>query len=191
MLELGTRKLHHKMLRARCVGRDERQVDLGLHRGRQLDLGLFGRFFEPLEGHFVVRQIDSLVLLEFVDDPLYQRFIHVIAAEVRVAIGRFDFDDAFAHFKNGNVERAAAKVENGDRLVLFLVEPVGQGGRRRLVDDAHHFEARDLTGVLGGLTLCVVEVSRNGDDGLINFAAEIIFGGLLQLLQDHRRNFRR
>ena len=37
----------------------------------------------------------------------------------------------------------------------------------------------------------VVEVSRDGDDGLFYFLAEIVFGRLLHLLQDHGRDFRR
>ena len=50
--------------------------------------------------------------------------------------------------------------------VFCLVEPVGERGRGRLVDDAQHFEAGDLAGVLGGLALGVVEIGRNGDDRL-------------------------
>jgi hypothetical protein len=40
-----------------------------------------------------------------------------------------------------HVERAAAEVEDEDRLVAaFLVEPVRERGRGRLVDDAQHLE---------------------------------------------------
>jgi len=55
---------------------------------------------------------------------------------VRVAVGRLHFDDALAHFEDRDVERAAAEVVDGDRLVLLLVEAVGERGGRRLVDDA-------------------------------------------------------
>jgi hypothetical protein len=57
---------------------------------------------------------------------------------VRVAVRGLHFDDALADFEDGDVEGAAAEVEDRDGLLLLLVEPVGQGGRRRLVDDAHH-----------------------------------------------------
>ena len=105
-------------------------------------------------------EIDAFLLLELRDDPVDDALVEVVAAEVRVAVGRLDLDDAFADFEDRDVEGAAAEVVDGDRLVLLLVEPVGQRRRRRLVDDAHHFEAGDLPGVLGGLALRVVEVGR-------------------------------
>ena len=51
--ELGARELHRQMLRTRRVGRDERQVDLGLRGARQLDLGLLGGFLQALQGELV------------------------------------------------------------------------------------------------------------------------------------------
>ena len=87
---------------------------------------------------------------------------------MRVAVGRFDFDDAFADFEDRDIERTAAEVENRDDLVLFLVQTVRQSGRGRLVDDTQDFETRDLAGVFGRLTLCVVKISRNSDYGLFD-----------------------
>src|SRR5690606_37137709 len=61
----------------------------------------------------------------------------------------------------------------------------------RLVDDALDFQARDATGVFGGLTLTVVEVSRNRDDGFRHYLAEVVFGGLLHLAQHVGGHLRR
>jgi hypothetical protein len=94
---------------------------------------------------------------------------------VGVTVGRFHFDNAFADFKDRNVERAAAEVKHGNRLVFLLVETIGKRRSRWLVHDTHYFEARDLAGVFSRLALRVVEVSRNGDHGLINFLAEVVF----------------
>ena len=56
------------------VSRDERQIEFGLHRRRQLNLGFLRCLLETLEGHTVFTQIESLVFFEFigqvVDDPL-------------------------------------------------------------------------------------------------------------------------
>ena len=110
---------------------------------------------------------------------------------MRVAIGGLDLDDAFADFENGNVECAAAEVVHGDRLILFLIKAIGQGSRGGLVDDALHIQAGDLARVLGGLALCVVEISRNGDDRLGNRLAQIGLGGFLEFLQNHGRDLGR
>ena len=146
---------------------------------------------QALQRHPVLAEIDAFGLLELGDDPVDDPLIEVVAAEVRVAVGRLHLDDALADFEDRDVERAAAEVVDGDRLVLLLVEAVGQRRRGRLVDDAHHLEAGDLAGVLGRLPLRVVEVGRHGDDGLADRLAEILLGRLLQLLQDHRGDFGR
>ena len=99
-------------------------------------------------------------------------------------------EHAVADLKDRNVEGAAAEVVDRDGACLLLVESVSERSRGRLVDDAQHFEAGDLAGVLGGLTLCVVEIGRNGDDGLLDLLPEIGFRRLLHLLQDEGGNLR-
>ena len=95
---------------------------------------------------------------------------------------RLHLEHAVADLEHRHVERAAAEVEDEDRLVVaFLVEAVRERGRGGLVDDAQHFEARDLTGLLGGLALGVVEVRGHGDDGLVHGLAEVALGVALQL----------
>ena len=136
-------------------------------------------------------EIDAVGLLELRREPLDDPIVEVVAAEVRVAVGGLHFDHALADFEDRDVERAAAEVVDGDRLVLLLVEAVGQRRRGRLVDDAQDVEAGDLAGVLGGLALRVVEVRRHGDDRVGDLLAEVVLGRLLQLLQNHRRDFRR
>ncbi len=100
-----------------CVGGDERQVDLRLLRGRQLDLRLLRGLVEALEGHRVLRQVDRLVLLELAREPVDDRLVEVVAAEVVVTGGRLDLEDAVADLEHRHVERAAAEVEDEDRLV--------------------------------------------------------------------------
>ena len=140
---LARDQLHRQVLRAGRVGGDERQVDLGLHHRRELHLRLLRRLAQPLQRHAVLAEIDAVALLELVDDPLDDALVEVVAAQVRVAVGRLDLDDALADFEDRDVERAAAEVVDRDGLVLLLVEAVGQRRRGRLVDDAHHFEAGD------------------------------------------------
>ena len=190
LLELGARQLHRQVLRTGLVGGDEGQVDLGLRARRQLDLRLLGGFLQPLQRQLVVLQVDALFLLELGRQVFDEAHVEVLAAEEGVAVGRLHLEHAVADLEHRDVEGAAAKVIDGDRLAFLLVEAVGERGRGRLVDDAQHFEAGDLAGVLGGLALGVVEIGRNGDDRLLDLLAEIGFRRFLHLLQDHRRDLR-
>ncbi|MNQ80635.1 NAD-specific glutamate dehydrogenase [compost metagenome] len=98
----------------------------------------------------------------------------------------------FGDFDDRNVEGTATQVINDDSVVaLGLVHAVGQRRGGRLVDDALDVETGDAAGVLGGLALAVVEVGRHGDHRFGDRLAEIVFGGLLHLLEDFRGDLRR
>ena len=45
-----------------------------------------------------------------------------------------------------------------------------------LVDDTKHLQARDSSGVLGGLALAIIEIGRDGDDGLADRLAKLGLG---------------
>jgi hypothetical protein len=191
LFELGPVQLELQVLRPAGVGGDERQIDLRLaHRG-QLALGLLGRLLQTLQGHLVLRQVDPLLFLELGDDPVDQLGVQIVAAEVRVAVGRLDLHDPFADLEDRDVERPAAEVEDGDGLVGFPLQPVSQRRRGRLVDDALDGQTGDLPGVLGRLALGVVEVGGHCDDRARHLLAQVGLGGLLQLAQDERRDLRR
>ena len=67
----------------------------------------------------------------------------------------------------------------------LLVETVGDGGGSGLVDDSEHVEAGNETGVLGGLTLRVVEVGGDSDDSVVDGATEVGLSDLSHLDEDH------
>ncbi|EXI75647.1 MAG: NAD-specific glutamate dehydrogenase [Candidatus Accumulibacter sp. SK-11] len=184
------------MLRARGVGSDVWQVDLGLLPGRQLDLGLFRGILETLQRQHIGLQVDPALFLELVDDVVDQPLVEILATEEGIAVGRQHFELVLS-FNLGNlddrdVESATTEVIDGNLLVaLFLVHAESKGSGRRLVDDPLDFEPGDPPGILGCLPLAVVEVGGNGDHRLADFLAEIVLGGLLHLAQDLRRYLRR
>ncbi|MPM41849.1 hypothetical protein SDC9_88509 [bioreactor metagenome] len=189
--ELGPGQGDVHMHRAVLIHRDERQIDVGRHAARQFALGLFGRFLEPLQRLHILAQVDAVFLLEGFGQIVDHRLVEVVPAEMGIAVGGIHFKDAVADFQNRDIEGSAPEVVNRNGFIALLVQPVGQRGRGRFVDDAQHFQSGDLAGVLGGLALAVVEVGRHRDHRLLDFLAKIGLGVGFQLLEDHRRNFRR
>jgi hypothetical protein len=116
--------------------------------------------------------------------------VKVLTTEMGVTGGGLDLEDALLNGEERDIERTTTEVEDENVLLsgTLLVETVGDGGGGGLVDDTEDVETRDDTGVLGGLTLRVVEVGGDGDDGLGDGATEVGLGGLLHLEEDHGRD---
>lgn len=86
--------------------------------------------------------------------------------------------------QEGYIECSATKIvdENVPLLVrLSGAKAVGDSSGGRLVDNTENVEASDGAGILGGLTLVVVEVGRHGNDGLLNLHAKLDLSNLLHL----------
>ncbi len=189
LLELGAGQRLVEVGRAVLREGEVRQLDRGAGGGAELLLRLLGGLLEALLGDLVVRDVDARRLLEALDEVVDDALVPVVAAEAVVARGGADLDGAevvvLAHLEEGDVERAAAEVEDEDELVLLApVEAVGEGGRGGLVDDAEHVEARDLAGLLRGLALGVVEVRGDGDDRVGHRVAQVLLGVALELAED-------
>ncbi len=140
-LELGAGQLDVEVLRARRIGRDVRQVDVGLLARGQLDLGLLGRLLEALHRERVLADVDARLLAELVGDVVDDPAVEVLAAEEGVAVGREHLELALAvdlgDLDDRDVEGAAAEVIHRDLAVAAgLVEAVGERRGGRLVDDA-------------------------------------------------------
>ncbi|EKQ63152.1 putative NAD-specific glutamate dehydrogenase [Xanthomonas citri pv. malvacearum str. GSPB1386] len=194
--ELGTGQLDVEVLGARGIGGDVRQVHFGLLAGRQLDLGALCGVLQALQRQRILAQIDTLILVEFIDQVLDDAVVEIFAAQEGVAIGGQHFELLlaidFSDFDDRDVEGAAAQVVHGNLAVAaVLVQAIGQRCGGRLVDDALDVQTGDAAGILGGLTLAVVEVRRHRDHRLGDLLAEEVFGGLLHLFQHARGDFLR
>ena len=140
--------------------REVLQADVGARRGGELLLGLLGGVPQTLHGDLVVAQVLAAGVLHDRDQVLDDALVPVVATELVVTVGRADLDGGepvvgvLADLEQGDVIGAATEVEDEDELVLLaLVQAVGQRRGSGLVDDPQDVEARDLTGLLGGLTV--------------------------------------
>ena len=113
------------MLGAGGVGGDEGQVDGGAGHAGELDLCLLGGLLDALHGHLVAGEVDALLGLKAVENPVHNALVEVVAAQAVVAGGGQHFLDAVAHLDDGHVEGAAAQIVHHDLLVVVLIHAVG------------------------------------------------------------------
>ncbi len=176
------------MLRAFLRSGNERQADARLHHAGKLDLCLLSGFTQPLKGLTVLPQVDAFLLLKLISDVVYYALIPVIAAELCVTCRGLYLKNAFPDFQNRYIERAAAQVVDQNRLVLFLIQPVRQRRGCGFVDDTQDLQPGDLSRGLGGRSLGIVEIGRDGDNCVRHLVTQICLRVRLQFLKDHRGN---
>jgi hypothetical protein len=96
--------------------------------------------------------------------------------------------------KEGDIESSSSEIVDDDMGLigatgrLLLVETVRDGGGRGLVDDAEDVKTSNDTSVLCSLSLRVVEVRGDGDDGVSDLLAKVSLGSLLHLSEHHGRD---
>src|SRR2546421_4297729 len=95
--------------------------------------------------------------------------IEVLSTQMGISSGRLHGENTTLNVQKRHVERTSAEVVDQD-IALFVglarAETVCNGSCGRFVDDAENVETGNRTGILSSLSLVIVEVGRNGDDGL-------------------------
>mmetsp|Transcript_58 Transcript_58/g.35 ORF Transcript_58/g.35 Transcript_58/m.35 type:complete len:307 (+) Transcript_58:998-1918(+) len=169
------------MLGAGGVGGKISEVHLGLVGGGELNLGLLSGFSDSLESELVVGDIHAVLVVELLDKELLEAVVEVLTSEGSVTVSGLDLEDTSCDFENGNIESSTTKIVHGDDLSVSLIETEGEGSGGRLVNDSLHLEVSDLSGILSGLSLRVVEVGGHSNNGLLDGVSNVRLSGLLHL----------
>lgn len=167
----------------------EERVDLngGLGSVGEGTLSTLTSSAETTESTSIAGEILAGLTLELLLKVVKEVSIEVLTTKVGVTSGSLNGEDTTLDVQQGNIEGTTTEiVDQHVTLLLGLsgTETVGDSGGGRLVNDTEDVEASDGTGILGSLTLVVVEVSRHGDDGLLNLLAKLDLGNLLHLFQE-------
>ena len=185
-LKLCTSQSVVKVLRTRCVCGDKWQVNLCLLSAGELLLGVLCSLLEALKCHWVLAEVNAVIGVELVCKPVDNALIPVVTAQVVVAVGCENLNNAVCKIKQGDVEGTATEVEDKNLVVLvLLVQTVSKSCCGWLINDTLNVEASNLTCVLSCLTLCVVEVCRDGNDSVGYRLTEVLLGVCLHLCEDH------
>ncbi|CAA7406321.1 unnamed protein product [Spirodela intermedia] len=166
----------------------EQGVDLdgGLGGGGERPLRPLAGRPEPPQGPGVAADVLLVLPLELLHEVVHHPVVKVLAAQVGISGGGLDLEDPLLDREQGDVEGATSEVKDEDVLLAdagrLLVESVGDGGGRGLVDDAHDVQARDDPRVLGRLPLRVVEVTNNREKhtehGVHRVHGNLVLGGV-------------
>ena len=178
-----------------CSHGEVLQRDVRAHGAGQFLLGLLSCCTQTLKSNRVLGKICAVLGLNLLDQPVNDALIPVIATEAVIASGCADLNGGeaviiLADFQQGDIEGAATEVEDQDEFVfLTLFEAVGQCRCGGFVDDTQDVQACDLSGILGCLTLRIVEVCGDGDDRVGDGFTEVFFRVPLELGEDSCGDF--
>jgi len=104
-----------------------------------------------------------------------------------VTVSGLNLEDTLVNGEDGDIESTTSKIEDEDVLLTLgsLVKTVSNGGGSWLVDDSKDIKSSNSSGILGGLSLSIVEIgwasNNSGFDGL----TEILLSDFLHLNQNH------
>jgi len=126
--------------------------------------------------------------LELLLEMVKEVGIKVLPAQMSVSGSGLYGENTTLDVEEGNIESSTTEiVDKNVALLLRLAstETVSDSSGSWLVDDTENVQASNGTGVLGGLSLVVVEVGWDGNDGLLDLLAELGLCNLLHLDEDH------
>ena len=160
------------------AGRDEGQGNRGALHTTEFDLGLLGRLGQPLEGLAIAAQINLVLLLEGIRQPVDDPTVPVVSAELGVSTGGLDVEDPLGNAQDRDVKGAATQVKDQHAFDRAAIKSVGKGRRGGLVQDPLNRNPSQTAGITGGLTLGIVEIGGDRDhrglDGLTEEGAGVV-----------------
>ena len=173
LVERGPHQVDVQVLGSGCVRSDKRQVYRGLGDCRQFDFGLLRGLEEALQRLRVIAQVDAVGLLEILGEIVDDPAVEVVAAQMGVTCGRqctSTTPSPTVRMLTSNVPPPRSKT----RTVSFssLSMPYANAAAVGSLMIREDLQARDPSGVLGRLALCVIEVRRDGDHSFGDLFAE-------------------
>lgn len=145
--------------------------DLGGLLGRKRTLGLLNLALQLTHGLRILSDVDTLVLVVFLDEVVDNAVVEIFTTEMGVTGGRLNFENTLLNSQDRNIEGTTTKVIDKDLtllLVILLIKTIGKRGGGGFVDNAEDVQASDGSSVLSSGTLGVIEVGGNGNNGVLD-----------------------
>jgi hypothetical protein len=163
---------------------------VSLGRTGKSTLGTLTCGTKTTKGTLVLTHVLLGTTLKVLKEIVNHAVIEILSSQVGVSSGGLDLKDSLLNGQKTDIEGSSSKIEDEHILLLsLLVKTVGDSSGGRLIDDTKDVQSRNGSGILGGLTLRVVEVGGDGDDGVLDLLSEVSLGNLLHFGENHGRDF--
>merc|ERR1719188_974930 len=182
--ELGTGDVDVKVFTF-CEGLT---VDFRLMGSRENSLGLLALGSKSSHGSCVTSDINASLLLELSNAEVDENIVEIFTTQVSMSVGSLDLENSILDREKGDIEGTTTEIEDEDVPVtlVLLVKTVSNSGSSWLVNDTLDVEACNCSGILGSLSLGIVEVSWDSDDSILDSFSEVSLSNFLHLGEDHR-----
>mmetsp|Transcript_10425 Transcript_10425/g.20611 ORF Transcript_10425/g.20611 Transcript_10425/m.20611 type:complete len:238 (+) Transcript_10425:267-980(+) len=104
-----------------------------------------------------------------------------------------DLKDTLINGQQGHIKGSSSKIKNQHISLLvslaLLVQTIGNSGSCWLVNNTKHLESSNHTGILGCLSLRIIEVGWHSHHSLLHLSSKVGLCHLLHLSKDHGRDF--
>ncbi len=155
-------------------------LDTGGLLGGEGSLGLLGLALELAHGLEVLGDVDIILLVEGLGEVVDDTEVKVLTTKAGITGGSQDLKDTLLDGQERDIEGTTTEIVDDDlALAVGLVKTIGDSGGGGLVDDTQDGQAGNLAGVLGSLALVVVEVGRDGNDGVSDLLSKVALRDLL------------
>lgn len=144
--------------------------DGGLCGRREDSLCSFTLGSESSDGSSIASDINTLLLHEFGTAVFDQLVVEIFTSQMGVSCSSLDFEHSFFNGKKGDIESTTSEIENQNVLftLLFLIKSIGNSSGGGFINDSQNVDSSNDTSILSGLSLRIVEIGGNSDDGILD-----------------------
>jgi hypothetical protein len=152
-------------------------------------LGTFAGGTETTESARAGGEVLPVLALELLNGAVDEPVVEVLPTQVGVSGSSLDLEDTLFDGQERN-DSSSTQIEIKDVAFTggFLVKTVGDGSSGGFVDDPRDAKAADIACVFGGLTLRVIGICGDGNDGVGDGSRKVRLCGFPHFGQYHGRD---
>merc|ERR1719184_309163 len=165
--------------------------DVCLSRSRKSPLSSLTSGPQSSQSSLVPAEIFLVFSLEFIDKMIHHPVVKVLSSKMRISSSRLHLEDSVIDAQNRNIKSSTSKIEDQDVTLtrsFLLVQSVSNSSSSGFIDDPENIQASNDPSIFSGLSLAVIEVSRNSNYSFRYSRAKIGFSSVFHLDQNHGTN---